>query len=81
VLERENLMRALKQVKRNHGAPGIDAMTVEALPAYLKAHWLALREQQVGPRAVAHQQDAGLDAGIATPYLSCHGAARVGSVR
>ncbi|MFA7606153.1 MAG: hypothetical protein WCY08_06175 [Rhodocyclaceae bacterium] len=50
-------------------------MTVEALPAYLKAHWLALREQQVGPRAVAHQQNAGLDAGITTPYLSCHGAA------
>lgn len=47
VLERENLMRALKQVKRNHGAPGIDGMTVEALPAYLKEHWSALREQLV----------------------------------
>ncbi|MFN3988592.1 MAG: hypothetical protein ACK4KV_24220 [Rhodocyclaceae bacterium] len=45
VLERENLMRALKQVKRNHGAPGIDGMTVEALPAYLKEYWSALREQ------------------------------------
>ena len=47
VLERENLVRALKQVKRNHGAPGIDGMTVEALPAYLKQHWPALREQLV----------------------------------
>lgn len=47
VLERENLMHALKQVKHNHGAPGIDGMTVEALQGYLKAHWLALREQLV----------------------------------
>lgn len=29
ILERENLNRAYKQVKRNHGAPGIDGMTVE----------------------------------------------------
>lgn len=47
VLERENLLRALKQVKRNHGAPGIDGMTVEALPAYLKEHWPAIRVQLV----------------------------------
>ena len=47
VLERENLVRALQQVKRNHGAPGIDGMSVEALPAYLKQHWPALREQLV----------------------------------
>ena len=47
VLERENLMRALKQVKRNHGAPGIDGMTVEALPAYLKEHWPAIRDELV----------------------------------
>lgn len=50
VLERENLVRALKQVKCNHGAPGIDGMTVEALPAYLKQHWPALREQLVTGR-------------------------------
>lgn len=29
ILERDNLNRAYKQVKRNHGAPGIDGMTVE----------------------------------------------------
>lgn len=45
VLERENLMRALKQVKRNHGAPGLDGMTVEVLPAYLKEHWKEIRAQ------------------------------------
>jgi hypothetical protein len=32
VLERANLQRALKQVRRNKGAPGIDGMTVDALP-------------------------------------------------
>ena len=36
VLERENLIRALQQVKRNKGAPGIDGLTVEQFPAYLK---------------------------------------------
>ena len=30
VLERANLQRALKQVRRNKGAPGIDKMTVDA---------------------------------------------------
>ena len=45
VLQRENLQRALKQVRRNQGAPGIDGMTVEALPHYLKDHWPRIRAQ------------------------------------
>lgn len=45
VLERANLQRALKQVRRNQGAPGIDGMTVEELPEYLKHHWLDIRAQ------------------------------------
>jgi len=32
VLDRANLQRALKQVCRNKGAPGIDGMTVDELP-------------------------------------------------
>lgn len=56
VLERENLKRALKQVIRNKGAPGIDGMTVEQLPGYLKYHWPTLKHQlQTGiyhPQAV-----------------------------
>jgi len=56
VLERENLKRALKQVIRNKGAPGIDSMTVEQLPGYLKYHWPTLKKQlQTGtyyPQAV-----------------------------
>jgi group II intron reverse transcriptase/maturase len=45
VLERENLIRALKQVKRNKGAPGIDGLTVEQLPTYLKQYWPVIRQQ------------------------------------
>jgi RNA-directed DNA polymerase len=45
VLERENLKKALAQVKRNKGAAGVDGMTVGDLPAYLKEHWLTIRAQ------------------------------------
>src|SRR5437870_6924547 len=45
VVERENLKQALAQVKRNKGAAGIDRMSVDALPAYLKEHWLTIRAQ------------------------------------
>ena len=43
VLERGNLQRALKQVRRNKGAPGIDGMCVDALAEHLKQHWLDIR--------------------------------------
>lgn len=42
-LERENLRRALCQVRRNHGAPGIDGMTVDGLVAHVKRNWQAIR--------------------------------------
>jgi len=45
VVERENLKKALAQVKRNKGAAGIDGMSVDELPAYLKEHWLTMRTQ------------------------------------
>lgn len=44
VVQRDNLLQALKQVKRNGGSPGIDAMTVEELTPYLKGNWPRLRE-------------------------------------
>ena len=47
VLESENLKRALAQVKRNKGAPGIDGMTVDQLAAHLEAHWPNIRAQLV----------------------------------
>jgi group II intron reverse transcriptase/maturase len=48
VLDRDNLIRALKQVKRNKGAPGIDGVTVEQLPTYLKQYWPVIRAQLQG---------------------------------
>jgi RNA-directed DNA polymerase len=45
VVERENLKQALAQVKHNKGAAGIDGMSVEQLPGYLKEHWPTIRAQ------------------------------------
>ena len=45
VCERENLRAALQRVRANQGSPGIDGMTVDQLPDYLKQHWPAIREQ------------------------------------
>src|SRR5262245_52412045 len=45
VVERENLKKALAQVKRNKGASGIDGMTVNDLAPYLKEHWPTIRAQ------------------------------------
>ena len=39
ILERENMHRALKRVRSNKGAPGVDGMTVDQLPSYLRRHW------------------------------------------
>jgi RNA-directed DNA polymerase len=41
----ENSMRALQRVKANKGSPGVDGMTVDELPAYLKEHELEIGEQ------------------------------------
>src|ERR1700694_4759086 len=45
VVERENLKKALAQVKRNKGAAGVDGMSVDDLPAHLKEHWPTIRAQ------------------------------------
>src|SRR5271168_3009583 len=45
VCERENCKQALARVKANKGSAGVDGMTVNELPEYLKQHWPAIREQ------------------------------------
>lgn len=39
VLASENLQKAWKQVKANKGAPGIDGMTIEEFPQFIREHW------------------------------------------
>jgi RNA-directed DNA polymerase len=45
VCERENCKQALARVRANRGSAGVDGMTVQQLPEYLKQHWPAIREQ------------------------------------
>ncbi|GAK40820.1 group II intron reverse transcriptase/maturase [Paenibacillus urinalis] len=44
ILNRDNLNKAYKRVKRNHGAPGIDGMTVEEALPWLREHREGLLE-------------------------------------
>jgi RNA-directed DNA polymerase len=45
VCELENCKQALQRVKANKGNPGVDGMTVDELPEYLKQHGLKIGEQ------------------------------------
>ena len=45
VCERENCEQALRPVQANKGSAGIDPMSVEQLPVYLREHWPEIREQ------------------------------------
>lgn len=44
-VERSNALAALKRVRKNKGSPGVDGMTVDELPKYLKGNWGRLRAQ------------------------------------
>jgi RNA-directed DNA polymerase len=44
VVQRGNLLAARRRVKRNGGSPGIDGMTGEELPGYLREQWPQIRE-------------------------------------
>jgi hypothetical protein len=45
VLERSNLLQALRQVKSNAGSPGVDGMSVDALSGHLRQHWPDLHQR------------------------------------
>jgi RNA-directed DNA polymerase len=44
IVSRENMQLAWKRVKENKGAPGVDKMTVEEMPEFLREHWQEIRE-------------------------------------
>jgi len=52
VLERENLVPALKRVEQNKGTAGVDGMKVEELRPFLKANWPAIRQELLNGRYV-----------------------------
>lgn len=68
ILDRENLNRAYKKVKRNHGAPGIDGMTVETALTWIKENRnelvQSLREGQYKPRPVRRKEIPKPDGGV-----------------
>lgn len=75
VCERENLKRALKRVKSNKGAPGVDGMTVHALPAYLREHWPSIRatllEGTYKPQPVRRVEIPKPDGGVRKLGIPC----------
>lgn len=44
-VEGRNLQIALKRVRQNKGSPGVDGMTVEELPEYLRKEWPRIRRE------------------------------------
>ena len=44
-LSRENMAAAWKRVKANNGSAGVDGLTVEESPEYLKTHWSRIRQE------------------------------------
>ena len=60
VVERDNLVRALKRVRSNKGSAGIDGMRVEELPEYLRGNWERIRAELLAgnyqPSAVRRQE-------------------------
>jgi RNA-directed DNA polymerase len=45
MLERSNMLAALKRVESNKGAPGIDGVDVKSLRAYVMEKWVDVRQQ------------------------------------
>ncbi len=45
VVERSNMQTAYRRVKQNKGAPGVDAMSVDELGDFLRAHWPTIKER------------------------------------
>ena len=76
IVDPDNLERAWKKVRSNHGAPGPDGITIDEFPEHFRAHWPVIRQQLLdgtyvpGParRKSIDKPDGGQrDLGIAMP--------------
>lgn len=45
ICKRNNLLEAIKRVRQNKGSPGVDGMTIDELPQYLKENWRKIKDQ------------------------------------
>lgn len=70
MVHEENVTRAIRQVRRNHGSPGVDGMTVAALGDYLSRYWgtikQALLEGRYRPKPVKRVEIPKPDGGVRT---------------
>ena len=68
ILERQNVRRALRQVRRNDGAPGIDGMTCDELPRYMRRHWDTIKAELLAgayqPQPVRQKEIPKPDGGV-----------------
>ncbi len=73
VLDRRNMFRALKQVRANKGAPGIDKINVDEIGGYLRRHWTkikaALRDGSHKPLPVRRKEIDKPDGGTRLPGI------------
>ena len=44
-VERENMLKAWKRVKKNGGSPGVDDLSIEETGEYLKEHWPRTKQE------------------------------------
>ncbi len=50
ILSNENIGMAWKRVKANHGAPGIDGISIEQFPDHTRPLWPQIRESLLAGR-------------------------------
>jgi len=50
ILSKENMATAWKRVKANHGAPGIDGISIEEFPDHTRPLWMEIRKSLLAGR-------------------------------
>lgn len=75
VCEPENMRKALKRVQANKGAPGVDGITVDELPGYLRrnwpGHWEELLEGTYKPKPARRKEIPKPGGGVRNLSIPC----------